>query len=424
MRTARLAGISPRHWMVVIGSGLLMSLNVLMFLAVGLLMPPLAASLGVGLGQAMVFVSISMLTGAAVLTIAGPFLLRRLGPRRLILIGGVFTGLMLFLIAFIGELWQLYALAFASGLMATAALQMTGAALVNAWFITHRGLMQGVLMGVAGFGGVVAGLVLPGVVGTYGWRVGFQVVGALTVALTVACGGLMIRSHPTDVGLLAHGAHDLVEEERAESDGIPARTAMRTPQFAALLVGLTAISGIMALQQHFASMMSDRGLDVAASGTLITLLSLVNVGTTLLLGALADRWGASPAFLLAGGLLLVALSLFLLTSGYALQATAVLLFSIPTITPPIMTPILLRSAFGGRAFVPLLGMATATMPVGIAIGSPLWGLAKDANGDYTLALGVAIGVAALAVLLVTWAVRSGQGSRQSTLTGESEAPPS
>ena len=74
--------------------------------------------------------------------------------------------------------------------------------------------------------------------------------------------------------------------------------------------------------------------------------------------------------------------------------------------------------------MPLLGMATATMPVGIAIGSPLWGLAKDANGDYTLALGVAIGVAALAVLLVTWAVRSGQGSRQSTLTGESEAPPS
>jgi predicted MFS family arabinose efflux permease len=222
----------------------------------------------------------------------------------------------------------------------------------------------------------------------------------------------MIRSHPTDVGLLAHGAHDVVEEEHAESDGMPAHSAIRTPQFAALIVGLTAISGIMAVQQHFASMMSDRGLDLAASGTLITMLSLVNVGTTLLLGALADRWGPRPAFLLAGCLLLVALALFLLTSGYALQATAVLLFSIPTITPPIMTPILLRAAFGGRAFVPLLGMATATMPVGIAIGSPLWGFAKDANGDYTLALVVAIGVAALAVLLVTWALHSGHGLRQ------------
>ena len=420
MGTARLGGVSPRHWMVVIGSGLLMSLNVLMFLAVGLLMPPLAESLGVGLGQAMVFVSISMLTGAGVLTTAGPFLLRTLGPRRLILVGGTFTGLMLFLIGFIGELWQLYALAFAAGLLATAALQMTGAALVNAWFITHRGLMQGVLMGVAGFGGIVAGLVLPGIVGAYGWRVGFQVVGVLTVVITVACGVLMIRSHPTDVGLLAHGAHDLVEEERAESDGMPARSAMRTPQFAALIVGLTAISGIMALQQHFASMMSDRGLDLAASGTLITMLSLLNVGTTLLLGALADRWGPGPAFLLAGFLLVVALGMFLLTSGYPMQAMAVLLFSIPTITPPIMTPILLRAAFGGRAFVPLLGMATATMPVGIAIGSPLWGLAKDANGDYTLALGVALGVAALAVLLVTWALRSGQGLQQRMPAAEPE----
>jgi hypothetical protein len=60
------------------------------------------------------------------------------------------------------------------------------------------------------------------------------------------------------------------------------------------------------------------------------------------------------------------------------------------------------------------------MPVGIAIGSPLWGVAKDANGDYTLALGVAIGVAALAVPLVTWAVRSGQVLQQPLPAAEPE----
>ncbi len=420
--SARLAGIGPRHWMVVVGSGLLMSLNVLMFLATGLLMPPLAESLGVGLGQAMVFVSINMLTGAAVLMAAGPFLLRRLRPRRLALIGGVFTGLMLFAVGFIDQLWQLYALAFASGMLATAGLQMTGAALVNAWFITHRGLMQGVLMGVAGLGGIVAGLVLPAVVGAYGWRAGFQVVGALTVSVTLACGLLLIRSHPTEVGLLAYGAHNLDEEEQAETSGMRAAAAIRTPQFAALLIGLTGFNGIMALQQHFASMMSDRGLDLTAAGALITMLSLVNVGTTLLLGALADRWGPRTAFLLSGGLLLVALSLFLVTSGYGPQAVAVLLFSIPTITTPIMTPILLRAAFGGRAFVTLLGAATATMPVGIAIGSPLWGLAKDATGDYNLALVIALCVAAVAVPLVTWAVRSGQRQWQATNAAHEPMP--
>ncbi len=420
---ARPAGISPRHWMVVVGSGLLMSINVLMFLAVGLLMPPLAETLGVGLGQAMVFVSINMLTGAGVLMVAGPVLLRRLGPRRLVLVGGVITGLALFAVGFIGQLWQLYALAFASGLLATAALQMTGAALLNVWFITHRGLMQGVLMGVAGVGGIVAGLVLPPIVSSYGWRVGFQAVGVLTVGLTLVCGLLLIRSHPTDVGLLAFGAHDLAEEERAETSGMPAAAAMRTPQFVALLIGLTGFSGIMSLQQHFASMMSDRDLDLTASGTLITMLSVVNVGTTLLLGALADRWGPRKAYLLSGCLLLLALSLFLLTSGYGSQAVAVLLFSIPTITPPIMTPILLRAAFGGRAFVALVGAATATMPVGIAIGSPLWGFAKDATGDYTLALVIALGVAAVSVPLVIWALWSGRRRWQGVPSAEHEPLP-
>jgi predicted MFS family arabinose efflux permease len=63
------------------------------------------------------------------------------------------------------------------------------------------------------------------------------------------------------------------------------------------------------------------------------------------------------------------------------------------------------------------------MPVGIAIGSPLWGVAKDTNGDYTLALLVALGVAALAVLLVTWAVRSGQRLWQRTPAAEPDPLP-
>jgi uncharacterized membrane protein YozB (DUF420 family) len=83
----------------------------------------------------------------------------------------------------------------------------------------------------------------------------------------------------------------------------------------------------------------------------------------------------------------------------------------------------LRAAFGGRAFVSLLGAATATMPVGIAVGSPLWGLAKDATGDYTLALVVALCVAAVCVPLVTWALWSGQRRWQPTSVTEPERLP-
>lgn len=401
-----LSAISPRHWMVVAGAGLLMALNVLVFLAVGLLMPRLAESLGVGLGQAMVFVSINMVAGAAVLTIAGPMLMRRLTARWLGLLGAVVTGVSLFAVAYVTDLVGLYVLAFTSGALATVAMQMTGAALVNDWFLERRGLMQGLLMGVAGLGGLVAGGVLPGVVAAGGWQLGFQAVGAGAVVVGLVSTLVLIRSRPADVGLHVYGSHDEGEEAYKDATGVPARAAVRTPQFVALMVALVSLPAIMALQQHFPSMMADRGLDLAAAGSLLSLLSVVNVGTTLLLGNLSDRYGALAAYLLSSVLLLPALAMFLLTQGYGAQLAAVLLFSIPGITPPILTPILLRAAFGGRAFVPLLGIATASMPAGIALGSPLWGLTKDVTGSYDLALGVAIGLVVVNAVLVTFALRT------------------
>lgn len=407
MTDARSARVSPRHWMVVIGSGLLMSMNVLLFLAAGVMLPPLAETLGVGLSQVMVFISIYMVAGAVVVTVAGPFLIRHFGTRRLAIAGGAFTGAMLFSVCFVTDLLQLYLLAFASGLMATVSMQMTGAVLVSEWFVRHRGLMQGVLMGIAGVGGIGAGVLLPPVMEAGGWRLGFQAVGGITAVVAVLCGALLIRTRPADVGLHPYGEHEAGTEEGIDEAGMDPVSALRSPQFVALVIGLTCFSGIMSLQQHFPPMMADRGLDLAAAGSLLSILSVVNVGTTLLLGKLSDRLGPLIAYVVSGGLLIAALAMFLLTMGYPSQATAVLLFAIPTITPPILTPILLRHTFGGRAFVSLLGVGTATMPAGIAIGSPLWGLAKDTTGSYGLALAVAIGLAVACVALVSYALITG-----------------
>ena len=407
MNDEKRSGISPRHWMVVIGSGLLMSMNVLLFLASGMMLPSVADSLDAGLGQVMVFVSINMVAGAVTLAGAGSYLLGRFGARALALVGGIFTGLMLFSVGSVTSLWQLYLLAFASGLLATVAMQMTGAALVNEWFVERRGLMQGLLMGTAGLGGIAAGFALPPVMDAGGWRLGFRMVGAVTVTTAVLSGVFLVRTRPGDVGLHPFGAVANSTTERHIEPGMTTSAALRSPQLVALMTGLMCFSGIMALQQHFAPMMADRGLDLAAAGSLLSILSLVNVATTLLLGNLSDRLGPLVAYCLSGGLLVAALTTFLLTTGYASQTVAVLLFSIPTITPPILTPILLRHTFGGRAFVSLLGVGTATMPAGVAIGSPLWGLSKDNAGSYDPALTVAIGLGVACVALVSFALLTG-----------------
>lgn len=406
--------MTARHWQAVIGAGCLMAMAVLMFLSAGLLLPQLAVSLDVGLSQVMAFSSISFLTQAVVMSVFGSRLTARYGTRAVVIAGGAFSGAMIFAVSFVTSLPALYILALASGLPFAVVTQLSSTVLINEWFSKRRGFMLGLVMSIAGLGGVVAGSVLPQVVDSGGWQLGFQVVGVVIVATTVLAGVFLIRSTPADVGLHPYGGArpqgTEVPPKAEEPTGGAAGAAIRTPKFAALVLGLLGLSMVMALQQHFPPMMYEHGLSIDAAGSLISVLALVNIGTTLLTGMLIDRRGPLVTYLLATTLLIAALGVFGSTYGYFAQLAAVLLFAMSSVTPPLITPIAFRHAFGKRASTPLLGVGLATMPVGIAIGSPLWGLAKDLTQSYSGALSIAMGIAAASAVLVAFALHRPAGA--------------
>ena len=396
-----------RHWFVVIGSGLIMALNVLMFLGGGLLLPPLAASLGVSLGSVMVFTSINALSGGIVMSAAGPFLIRRIGVRKLILITGVVSGVSLYAISYVAGLPLLYVGAFTAGCLMPLATQMGGAVLINEWFVKRRGTMLGIVMSTASLGGVVAGTVLPPVVISGGWQLGFRVVGLTNLGVCLLAGLFLVRERPSHVNLRAYGAHDDVAPVDAGRSHGTASAAFASPQFIALTVGLILFSMLMAMQQQFPGLMEEHGLSLEAAGTLLAMLSVSNIAATLLFGALNDRIGPLKSAALAWLLLIVSLGLFVASQGYAPQAVAILVYSIPAIATPVMTPILYRHTFGDKHLVALLGIGIATMPVGVALGAPLWGIVKDALGSYTPGLVVAMGLTVLSFGLIAYALVTG-----------------
>jgi MFS family permease len=420
--------MTSRHWQAVIGAGCLMAMAVLMFLSAGLLLPQLAVSLNVGLGEVMAFSSISFVTQALVMSVFGARLTARFGTRAVVIVGGAFSGAMIFAVSFVTSLPALYALALASGLPFAVVTQLASTVLINEWFHKRRGFMLGLVMSIAGLGGIVAGSVLPQVVEGGGWQLGFQIVGTLIVATTVLSGVFLIRSTPADVGLHPYGGlHPHGTEVLPSSDeltGGPAAAAVRTSRFAALVLGFLGLNMVMALQQHFPPMMFEHGLSITAAGSLISVLALVNIGTTLLTGMLIDRRGPLTTYLVATTLLIAALVVFGSTHGYFPQLAAVLLFAMSSVTPPLITPIAFRHAFGKRAYAPLLGVGLATMPVGIAIGSPLWGLAKDLTHSYASSLLIAMTIATVSAVLVGFALRKPAGAPSQVSPGSEPAPES
>jgi MFS transporter, OFA family, oxalate/formate antiporter len=399
--------VTLRHWLVVIGSGLIMALNVLMFLGGGLLLPPVAVTLGVSLGSVMVFTSINALSGAVVMSTAGPFLIRRVGVRPLILVTGFVSGVSLFAISYVSALPALYVAAFTAGCLMPLSTQMGGAVLINEWFVKRRGTMLGIVMSTASLGGIVAGTVLPPVVISGGWQLGFRFLGLTNLGVCLVTGLFLVRDRPSYVNLRAYGAFDDVAHGDVGRSHGTAAAAFASPQFVTLTIGLVIFSTLMAMQQHFPPLMKEHGLSLEAAGTLLAMLSVANIAATLLFGVLNDRLGPLIAAAFSFTLLIGSLGLFVASSGYVAQAVAILVYSIPAITSPIITPILYRHTFGDKHLVALLGIGIATMPVGVALGAPLWGMVKDSTGSYTLGLFVAMGLTVLSFGLIAYALVTG-----------------
>ena len=412
---AQSPGRHTRHWLVVAGAACMMIAGQFVFLSASILNPPLARSLGVGLSEVMVFNSLMAVSGVISMTFVAPRLLKRFGVRANIIGGGPWMAASLGSVALVRGVALLYVLGFAAGLTMGMATMLAASLLVNTWFESSRGTVMGVVFAVSGLGGIGAGLVLPAIVSSTGWQSGFAVIAALVVLLVVLPGVFLVRSDPADVGLRPFGARDVpptADGAPVVVPGVPARIAFRTPQFAAFAVAIVLFGMVQAVQQHFASLFVERGVALAAAGTLISLMALATVASNITLGTLNDRRGTLPAVLLALACQVLSMVGYLVASGFVPLAASTVVFAFAAAFPGVFIPILVMLLFGVRDYTAILGPAIALMPAGMAIGTPLWGVAVDLGGSYDVALvASAVGTVAIALLLA-WAIRTAPALRR------------
>ncbi len=400
--------MSSWHIRAMAAAAMAMGAGGMVFLSFSITLPLLAKDLNLGLGQAMIYASLNALVGAVSMAVLAPAALRRFGIRAVVGFGGAWTALVLVLTSLVNSLPMLVLLGAALGLTLPTCTNLAATAIVNIWFAARRGTMLGIVLALAGGGGIATGVFLPRIVEGYGWRVGFVVLGVATAALLVLPAIFLLRSRPEDVGLVAHGS--LTEEAAATTPvlGIRAALAFRTPQFAALAIGLVGLNAIQAMQQHLAPIFAEHGLALIAAGTLISLLAFVNIPSTLATGVLNDRIGPLRTVTISTVLLVIGLLILHLTSGYGPMAAFIVLLSPSAVMGPVLTSILVRHVFGTRDFVRLLGPLMATMPAGIALGTVLWGVVSDATGSYDLGIVISMGAAVVCLALITYALTTGR----------------
>jgi predicted MFS family arabinose efflux permease len=230
---------------------------------------------------------------------------------------------------------------------------------------------------------------------TYDWRTAMLVIGiAAWVLLIPAC--FLVRPAPQRADGVATKPGDAPEPEWTVA------RALRTPQFAVLagahFACCAAHSGPIF---HMVSYAVVCGIAPLTAVTVYSLAGFSGLGGRLLLGTLADRFGAKPV--LVGGLFVQALSIATylavarLGEFYALSVVFGLAYG--GVMP--LYAVLVREFFGARIMGTVFGAVSAFASLGMALGPWAGGYVYDTFHDYTWlhAGSFAIGLAAVAVAL-------------------------
>jgi MFS family permease len=307
------------------------------------------------------------------------WLLDRYGPRRIVIPCIITFGLAFGSLSLLTDnRFQLFGTFILTGVVGNATAQMGYARAVSSWFRNHRGLALALLMAGSAGGTIVVPVVTQRLIGVYGWRATYAILGAVPFVVALPLVAIFLREKP-DAG---SGRGESYEPRRRAM-----AKAIRSRAFwllgATLFLAAMSTTGIIT---HLSALLTDRGISRGGAALAVGVVGGTSVLGRLLTGWILDhRFGPRVNMLLlsttAAGLLLLA-SAKSVTTG--ITAAALIGFSMGGEAD--VTPYLLSRYFGLPSLGTLYGFMWTAYAIAAALGSVLLGKAFDSTGSYAALL--------------------------------------
>jgi MFS family permease len=325
----------------------------------------------------------------------------RIGPRKMMTIGGFFIGLGYSLMSRLGSVWELYlfyGVIFGIGLSSVDVIPLSTTA---RWFVRKRGMMTGIVKVGTGTGQFLLPLAASLFIAHYGWRNAYLIMGA-SVFLLLVSAAQVLRRDPGRMGLLPDGDKvSPVNKSIAYDQGLSLGEVLRTSQFWMICAAnLSIVFCLMLIVVHIVPHAQDIGISPAIAAGTLSLMGGASMASRFLTGMVLDRIGSRRALMICFILFIAGLlwlqragelwmfTLFALVNGFAHGGFY-------TVVSPIIAEF-----FGMRAHGVLFGLVAFSGALGGAVGPILAGYIFDVTGGYGPAFWFCVLMSAAGLLLV------------------------
>jgi MFS family permease len=377
---------------------------------------PLSQDLGLSRAATSLAFSLARVEGA----IEGPFvgyLIDRFGPRQIILVSTLMTGVGYILFAWVDS-YATFLIVYLGiiSLSFTPGFVHAPMAVGNTWFIRWRARAMTIISSAVPVGGMLITPLLALLVQAWGWRWGAILAGTLFLLIGIPL-GLGVRRSPESMGLLPDG--DVLMRSAPTGDATcrrqdtntlsdpTLRQAIRTVAFWLLVLGMLMRAGVYTtITVHFIPLMVWKGQTPEYAAFLLAAFAFLNWAVHFLVGWIADK--VNRPKLLTWSMVIAAGGLFSLQlSGgvWPLWLFTILFTTIDSTFPVVAATI--GDFYGRKYFATIRGTMSFFYAWGSVLGPVTAGALYDREQSYQstlwgLAAIMLLGAVLTALLIKPW----------------------
>ena len=310
----------------------------------------------------------------------------RFGARAVVAAGGLLMGLGTLLGGIMTSVWELY---FFYGVLAGTGMGVVSVPLsstVSRWFVTRRGLTQGVLVVGAGLGNFAVAPAAGYLVLGLGISTAYVILGTGGLVCIVLL-ALVLKKEPSDMGLQPYGApakdtRKTQELQKAHPETLDVdweiSQALHTPSFW-LLASVGFIFGIShyITTTNIVAYGTDIQIPAATAPLLLTLIGGSNIGGVIVMSLVIERLGAHRSLVLCMGFQALAAFWFTWAASLAHFTVGTLIFG-PSYGGMVLCLLVITPEFYGlKNLGSIMGLIFFIHLMGGAAGPELGNLIYD-----------------------------------------------
>jgi MFS family permease len=333
----------------------------------------------------------------------------RLGPRRLLVLGGVLLFAGLVGSALISALWQNILL---YGIVMTIGANCLGLVvfvpLLSRQFVRRRGMAISIVQSANGFGRAASAPLVQFLISTIGWRETFWAQAVFIAAAVPLLATVFRRAARYPIASAPSAINPASDDPPLPASNWTLSAAIRTPHFWLLFaVYLFTGLGSFLVSLHQLAFAVDVGFDKLYAAGVLGIGSFLAIGGTIVTGTLSDYIGREWSAILAYGISIIGVVCALLITSpdqHWLLWLHACFFGLtwgargPAITAKT------ADLFPGGRLGTILGVITIGSGIGSAAGSWAAGWIFDLSGSYRVAFMLSI-AAYLCGCIAFWALR-------------------